>query len=131
MVHRLRPVAPVVDYNSEPIFQALVLGHLLGDVHEVPQELLLVFTGLAELGEPVTNLGDHQEVGGGLGIDILEGQRLIILVQHGGWDLFVDDLIEDGGRAAVRSPAGRGRSSGSAALSGVRNPDQRCEFSHH
>lgn len=34
---------------------------------------------------------------GGLRVDVAEGDAVVVFVDDGGWDLFVYDLVEDGG----------------------------------
>jgi hypothetical protein len=46
-------------------------------------------------GEPVLGFGDHEDMRGGLGVDIAECQDFWCLVNDCGRDLFSDDLVEN------------------------------------
>ncbi len=51
----------------------------LGDVQQVAEQRLVLLCGIAEPGQAVANLGDHEEVHRGLGVDVAKGQGLVIL----------------------------------------------------
>lgn len=46
--------------------QPLLLGHVLRHIHEVAQQRLVRLTRLGQPAQPLTVLGDHQEVHGAL-----------------------------------------------------------------
>lgn len=73
---------------------AFLLGELGGDQEQVAQELFVPgFGGLQSL---QVLLGDDQDMGGGLGVDVSEGQALLILEDDIGGDLPADDLAKNG-----------------------------------
>ena len=101
MVDALASLHAVVDDDPEPLVQLLLLGDFLRGVQEVAEELLVTLLRLAELRQAAADLRDDQEVRFGLGRDVPERQAQVILVDDVARDLLGDDLIEDGGLAAV------------------------------
>ena len=51
---------------------------------------------LANASKPIAVLWDHEEVGGGDGCDVAEGQTLVIFEDDGRGDLLPHNLVEDG-----------------------------------
>ena len=101
VVDALASLNAVVDDDPEPLVQLLLLRDLLRGVQEVAEELFVTLLRLAELRQAAADLGDDQKVGLCLGRDVPERQAQVILVDDVAGNLLGDDLIEDGGFAAV------------------------------
>ena len=84
----------VVDNCSVAIFEAFLRGYLCSSDQEMSEELFVRISCLSKPSEPVAILGDNEEVGGGHGADVTEGQGKIVLIYHIGRNLLGDDLIE-------------------------------------
>lgn len=55
----------------------------------------MLFLGLGDASESVLIFGDDDDVSGRNGGDIAEGEDVLILEDHGAWDLLVDEFVED------------------------------------
>ena len=89
--HRLARLRPAVGHHPE-IGNALLPGHLGNDLKGVGHHGGVVRRNLpagAEVG-----LGNHQEVGGRLGVDVLKGVDQLVLIDLVGRDLARRDLAE-------------------------------------
>eukprot|EP00212_Chloropicon_laureae_P003613 CAMPEP_0197486378 /NCGR_PEP_ID=MMETSP1311-20131121/1306_1 /TAXON_ID=464262 /ORGANISM="Genus nov. species nov., Strain RCC856" /LENGTH=198 /DNA_ID=CAMNT_0043029435 /DNA_START=379 /DNA_END=973 /DNA_ORIENTATION=- len=114
VVDGLASAGAVVYGDTKALAEALVLGHLLGGVEQVPEDLFVALVRLGQPREPRAVLGDHEEVRRRLGRNVPERQALVVLVNHVGGDLLADDFVEDGGPVAVGG--------GAAALAALSSP---------
>lgn len=89
--HALSRLLPAVGDYAE-VGEAQLLGHF-GDDLEAVGHHGGVLRGDLPAGLHV-GLGDHQEVGGGLGVDVVEGVHLVVLIDLFRGDLPCDDLAE-------------------------------------
>jgi len=89
-------VAGVNDYSvASGVFgqaQAGLLGDFGGGGEEVAEEGCVVGGGFGQRGEVL--FGDDEDVGGGLGVDVGEGEDLVVFVEPGYWDGVGDDFAE-------------------------------------
>ena len=93
MEHSLAGTGPVVHVEAE-IRQPFLFSHPAGHQQQVPEQGLIRLFSIGQLGNRL--LGDYQEMGGRLGIDIPKGQTLVVFENDIGRDLPVDDLGEKG-----------------------------------
>ena len=64
----------------------------------------MVLRRFAQLRQPGADFGNDEEMHRRLGINIAECERERVFVDDGGWDVFRNNLVEDGGLAAVTQP---------------------------
>ena len=76
--HTLPHTGAVVYDQPERIADALLRRYLAGSYHQVAQQGLLLITGIDQPGNRLFR--DHQDMHGGLGVDVPERQAQIILV---------------------------------------------------
>ena len=86
----LAGTGPVVHVQAK-IFQPLLPGYLAGHQQQVAQQRLILCFCIGQLGNRF--LGDHQEVGGRLGIDIPESQTLVVFENDIGGNLPVSAMV--------------------------------------
>ena len=96
MVHTLCPVASIIDDDSESAW-AFFLAKLLGHIHHVTKQCLLVFASFRELTESGTVFGDHQKVHGRLWIDVSKGDAQLVVVDLVGQNASQQDLVKNRG----------------------------------
>ncbi len=87
-------VGTVVDDGTESLVPAELGGEFGDDRHHVAEEGGVFGSGFADAHNVF--FGDEQEMGGGLGIDVLDDDAFVVFVLDGGRDLAVDDFLEDG-----------------------------------
>jgi hypothetical protein len=75
------------------LFQVFQTGDVLGLKQEASQQGGFLLRSFGQGGKMV--LGDNQDVDGGLGLDVLEGQEDIVLIDHPGRYFPADDLAEN------------------------------------
>ena len=63
MVDTLAALWSVVDDYPKALCQSLVIRDLGCNKHEMPQELLVLFSSLAQSSQPVSAFGNHEDVG--------------------------------------------------------------------
>jgi len=100
MVDTLCAILAIVDDETES-FRTQFLALHLGDVNEMAQNGLLIFAHLGQLRETVAVFGNDEEVHGRLGIDVPEGQALIVFVDLVRGPFAGQELVEDGGRSGA------------------------------
>ena len=94
MWNGLAAVGAVVDDQAIPGLVELELaGDLLGGGKQMAEDRVM-FRGDSRVAG-VVMFGNEQDMDGGLGGDIAEGENVIILVDDFGFDLAVDDPFED------------------------------------
>lgn len=87
-------VAAIVDDDPVTGIEVLVRCHLSGDEEEVTEQLLVFGGCLLEAWERFD--GDNEEVSGGLGIDIFNGEGAVVLIEDFGRDLAGVNFLEEG-----------------------------------
>mmetsp|Transcript_5823 Transcript_5823/g.8817 ORF Transcript_5823/g.8817 Transcript_5823/m.8817 type:complete len:238 (+) Transcript_5823:19-732(+) len=88
-------------YHNSIALEVVSFGNFGCHHHEMPENASVLLCSIAEAGQRLALLGDDQDVGGALGVDIPEGQALVILMHNGGRNLLSNDLVEDRGRIRV------------------------------
>ena len=69
VVDALGAVLAIIDHDAKSI-GTFLLAHTLRHVHQMPQHILLILAGIAQLRQPVAILGNHDDVNRGLGLDV-------------------------------------------------------------
>ena len=83
----------LADVGHHPVaLQTQLLGDLGDDGEDVGHHGGVVLSDLGHRGD--VHLGNHQKVGGGLGIDVVEGVADLVLIDLVGGDLSLRDLAE-------------------------------------
>ena len=91
MLYTLPRLLPDVGDDAVAV-QSQLPGHLGNDLKDVGHRPAVFRRHLGSGGD--VGLGDDQEVGGRLGIDVIEGEALLVLIHLVGRDLSRDDLTE-------------------------------------
>ena len=112
---RLTAIDAVVDDEAEALVQALLLGHELCGVQQMPEQRFVALFGSRELREPVAGLGNDQNVHWRLRVRVVERQALVVFVRNAGGHLPPDDPVED--RLVGRRTRGSGVQSRSSSSS--------------
>lgn len=94
IINRLAPLGAVVDDDSVPVVQLLLLRHFLGDQQQVSEQLLVLLLRARQLGDRLA--GKYQQMDRRLGIDVLEHDALFVLVDEATGDYALGDLAEEG-----------------------------------
>lgn len=89
MEHGLAGAGAVVHVEAE-ILQPFLFGNPACHQQQVAKQALVALFGIRQLGDGL--LGDYQEVGGRLGVNIPEGQALVVFKDDIGGNLAIDDL---------------------------------------
>ena len=89
--HGLAGASAVIHVQAE-VLQPLLSGDLTGHQQQMPKQCLIGLFSIGQLGNRL--LGNHQKMGRRLGIDIPEGQALVVFEDDIGRNLPVDDLGE-------------------------------------
>ena len=102
--NRFAGVGTVIDDQTIPgTGHAELLGNRSGLYQEVAQELFMVHGG--QTNTPQGDFRDDQDVDGRLGMDVAEGQDLVVLIDNVRGDLAGDDFFEKGhGDGEWRNP---------------------------
>ena len=114
MIDRLAALRSIIDHNTEPWLKLLcsrqdsslvknilfshcpqdkwmstgtLFSHKLSNIEQVAKLCLVSLSSIGQPGQAVSVFGDDKEVSGGLGADVAESQRLVVLIDDGGWDL--------------------------------------------
>ena len=95
VVDGLAAVGAGVDDEAVAVGEVLPAGDFAGCVEEVAEGGFVVLRGVGVGGQVV--FGDDEDVGGGLGIDVREGEGLLVFVDAGGGDFAGDDFAEEAG----------------------------------
>lgn len=94
MIDRLPPVAVRVEGETESVFgDSLRLCDLCGHTKEMTGKGLLRLPNLKNIGQ--VPFRDYEDVEGRLGVDIVEGDALVILVNRFYRDDLVDEIAEE------------------------------------
>jgi hypothetical protein len=92
--HAIARVGPGVEDESEaPLRQAKIPGEVAASPNQRSHERI-VLGGQVQKAREVF-LGDQQDVDGGFGPDVVEGQNGVVLVDHPRGDPARDDLAEE------------------------------------
>jgi len=91
----LATVGAGVDDEAVALGEVLLASDLACRVEEVAEGGFVVLRGVGVGGQVV--FGDDEDVGGGLGIDVREGEGLLVFVDAGGGDFAGDDFAEEAG----------------------------------
>jgi len=79
VVNLLTSPLAVVDDKASPFFsRRRVLSQFFADEEEFAEELFLFCRGVVEFGEVF--FGDDEEMGGGFGVNIFEGDKSLVFV---------------------------------------------------
>ena len=96
VVDTLAAFFPIVDNCAVPrLSEALLLGDLGADDHQVPQKLFVPLFSLRNSREPVSVLWDDQEMSFCNRCNVTEREALLVFVDNGSWDLFGHYLVEN------------------------------------
>jgi hypothetical protein len=85
---------PVVDHQAEGIAHTQLLGHLASDQHQVPQQHLVIGGGVHQPGDAA--LGDHQYMDRCLGVNIVDRDAVLVLIEEITGNFTADDFAEYG-----------------------------------
>lgn len=108
MVDTLGAVLAIIDRDPEPA-GTFLLCQLLGHVHQMPQQVLLVLSRLGQLRQPIPCLGNDEEMDGRLGGNVAKGQADVVLVDDVSGDFPGKDPVKNGGRVSVACSSCGGR----------------------
>jgi hypothetical protein len=95
VVYGLAAVGAGVDDEAVAVGEVVLAGEVSGDVEEMAEGGFVVERGMGVAGDVV--FGDDEEVGGGLGVDVCEGDGGVVFVEAGGGDFSGDDFAEEAG----------------------------------
>ena len=97
VVDGLAAVGAGVDDEAVAVGEILPAGDFCGGLEEVAEHGGVVMGGVGEGGEVV--FGDDEDVRGGLGVDVREGEGAVVFVEAGGGDFSGGDFAEEAGHA--------------------------------
>jgi hypothetical protein len=86
--------AVIQDQSVSRISDSLLSSHLFGGLKNLPQQLGVVVVGAGHVYDGLSR--NDQDVHRGLGIDVSEGDAVVVLVDEVGGNLSRDDLLEEG-----------------------------------
>ena len=95
VVDGLAAVGAGVDDQAVTVGEVLGAGDFAGGVEELAEDGGIVLCGVGMRGEVV--LGDDEDVRGGLGVDVREGEGVLVFVEAGDGDFAGDDFAEEAG----------------------------------
>ena len=101
MRYTLSSILAVIDDDSKAV-RALLVADFLCHPHQVTDKFLLIFFHTAQSNKAILLLWDDESVKWRLRIDILEAITKVVLENACAWDLFAEELIEDG-RSIVKT----------------------------
>ena len=91
----LAAIPAVVDDEAIACFgDPATPGHFRGSHHEVAEEGRIVRAGFADSGDGT--LRDQDDMDGGLGLDVPEGEQEVVLENNVCGDVACDDALEQG-----------------------------------
>lgn len=102
MVHALGTILAIVDNDPESV-RALLSAEVLGHVHHVPNQGLLVLPCLGKLRQTIPVFGNNQKVDRRLRIDVPKSNANVVVVDLVGRNVSRQDLVENRGRGSVAS----------------------------
>jgi hypothetical protein len=92
--HRLPGLGSVIDHHPvAPRFDAALAGELRRDRQQVAEELFLLWRKILQRDEMLP--GNHQQVDGGLRVNVLDSKAGVIFVNESGGNLPFEDAAED------------------------------------
>ena len=92
--HGFAAVRTVVDDQSiAGLFQAQLRGDVSGSEQQMADDAVVFDSGFGDAGNRF--LRDDQRVDGRLRFDVAEGQHQVVFVNDVGWNLTLDNLLED------------------------------------
>merc|ERR1719341_3186585 len=94
MIDRLSSLNTIVNHQSVPLGQSLLLGHLLGSKKEVAQQFNISIFSFLYHSNPL--FWNNQEMDRCLRSNIHEGNTLVILMNKLGRNGSIQDLVKDG-----------------------------------
>jgi len=95
VVDGLAAIGAGVDDQAVAVGEVLGAGDFAGGVEELAEDAGVVLGGVGVRGEVV--LGDDEDVRGGLGVDVREGEGVLVFVEAGDGDFAGDDFAEEAG----------------------------------
>ena len=95
VVDGLAAVGAGVDDETVAFGEVLGAGDFAGGVEELAEDAGVVLRGVGVRGEVV--LGDDEDVRRGLGVDVREGEGVLVFVEAGDGDFAGDDFAEEAG----------------------------------
>lgn len=96
VVDGLSRMLSVIDDQSIPLLQALLLGNPGSSHQQLSQNQLVSFLGFGDSSEAILILGDYEDVCGRDWRNIPKGEDEVVLKDHLGGYLFSDQFVEDG-----------------------------------
>ena len=93
VVDGLAAVGAGVDDEAVAVGEVLGAGDFADGVEEMAEERFVILRRMGMRGEVV--LGDDEDVGGSLRVEVREGESLLVFVDAGGGDFSRDDLAEE------------------------------------
>jgi len=101
VVHRLSCQRSVV-YDQAEAGEMLLSRYFPCDDHKVAQDVLMAQLSSGETSKLVTVLGDEDDVDRGLGVDVVEGESLVVFVHDSSRDFARNDVVEKSEFARLR-----------------------------
>ena len=95
VVDGLAAVGAGVEHQAVAVGEVLGAGDFAGGVEELAEAGGIVLCGVGVRGEVV--FGDDEDVCGRLGVDVWEGEGVLVLVEAGNGDFAGDDFAEEAG----------------------------------
>lgn len=93
VINGLAAIVTNVDDGAVAVFEVQIAGKLGGDEQEVPEDGFILRFGVGEGGNFLQ--GDDQNMRGRLGIDIVESEAAIVLMDDRSGKFTVDDAFEN------------------------------------
>jgi len=92
MKHRLPGAASVVEHGPVAFDELSIFRKLCGDELQPTEQGCVLRGGVGQRNEMPARADEY--VAGRLGMDVLEGENFLVLVDHFGWDFFFSDFAE-------------------------------------
>jgi hypothetical protein len=93
MIHGLTAIFACVDHDAIAVGESLLFGDSFDGEQEVSHEGVVLGFGIGEFGDRL--LGDDEDVDGGLGVEVAEGEGEVVFVDDIGGDFFANDFAEN------------------------------------
>ena len=93
MINTLRSLLSIIHHNPESL-GTLLLPHFGRNHHQMSQNLLMILRRTTNLGQSLTLLRNHQNMGGGLRSNIPKGQCVFIFVDFIGGPFARKDFVK-------------------------------------
>jgi len=101
VVNGLAAMLALVHHQTVALFQALLLGNTGSSYHHMSQYCCMLLLRCGDASQPVTLLGNDDDVHCSCWSDVSEGIHRVIVVDLGGWDVAIKNLLEDCVREAI------------------------------